>query len=239
MKRDAGYSKRPSIARPGRMIGCIMLAAVLGLLGACGPSVKTYVVDMRYLYGGLPDASYGQEQITINVARFRDARRNVDRRAVGAVKAPWWDDSVPIVPRERTPAEIVTDGVRAQLTKEGFALSGPAPLWNLEPATLDKAWGRYILGGVIEELYLNGKDDPPFSYYDASVRLTFVLGDTETGAIERFTQERESSQTLVTMNVESLERQINTVLSRVIAEGLYEDRVRAAIRDVSQGRPSR
>jgi len=239
MNRDASNPKRHSLARLGRIIGCIMLATAMGFLGGCGPSVKTYVVDMRYIYGGLPGESYGQEKITINVARFRDARRTVDRRAIGAVKAPWWDDSVPIVPKEKTPAEIVTDGVGAQLTKEGFTLSGPAPVWNLEPATLDKAWGRYVLGGVIEELYLDGKDDPPFSYYDASVRLTFALGDTQTGAVTRFTRERESSQTLVTMNLDSLERQINTVLSRVIAEGLYEDRVRAAIRDVSQGEPPR
>jgi hypothetical protein len=239
MNRDASNPKRRAFARPDCIVGFIMLAAAMSLLGGCGPSVKTYVVDMRYIYGGLPDASYGQEKITINVARFRDARRNVDRRAIGAVRAPWWNDSVPIVPKEKTPAEIVTDGVRSQLAKEGFTLSGPAPVWNLEPATLDKAWGRYVLGGVIEELYLDGKDDPPFSYYDASVRLTFVLGDTQTGAFARFTQERESSQTLLTMNVDNLERQINTVLSRVIAEGLYEDRVRAAIQDVSQGQPSR
>lgn len=239
MSQNARRTKRQSLARPGRLIGFIMLVAAVTLLGACGPSVKSYVVDMRYLYVGPPDESYGQEKITINVARFRDARRTVDRRAIGAVKAPWWDDAVPIVSKGKTPAEIVTDGVRAQLTKEGFTLSGPAPVWNLEGTTLDKAWGRYVLGGVVEELYLDGKDDPPFCYYDASVRLTFVLGDTETGAVKRFTQERESSQTLVTMNQESLERQINTVLSRVIAEGLYEDRVRAAIRDVSQGQPSR
>jgi hypothetical protein len=239
MNCDAWYSKLRALARPGRIVGCIMFTIAMGLLGGCGPSVKTYVVDMRYIYGGLPDASSGQEKIAINVARFRDARRNVDRRAIGAVRAPWWDDSVPIVPKERMPAEIVTDGVRSQLAKEGFTLSGPAPVWNLEPTTLDKAWGRYVLGGVIEELYLDGKDDPPFSYYDASVRLTFVLGDTQTGAVTRFTQERESSQTLLTMNVDNLERQINTVLSRVIAEGLYEDRVRAAIRDVSLGQLSR
>jgi hypothetical protein len=233
MNRDAWFSKRQILARRVRITGCIMLAAAVFLLGGCGPSVKAYVVDMRYLYSGPPDEPYGQEKYTINVARFRDGRMTADKRTVGVVRAPWWDEAVPIVPKERTPAEIVTDGARAQLAKDGFSLSGPAPLWNQEPATLDKAWGRYVLGGTIEELYLDGKNDPPFCFYDASVRLTFVLGNTETGIVKRFTVEREGFSTPTTLSEDSLERLISSVLSRVIAEGLNEDRVRQALRDIS------
>ncbi len=217
----------------------VSICAAISLFTGCGPSVKSYVVDMHYLYSGVPADADGQEKYTINVARFRDGRMLPDKRAVGAVRAPWWDESVPIMPKAGMPADIVTDGVKAQLSKGGFALSGPAPVWNLEPATLDKAWGRYVLGGTIEELYLEGKDDPPFCFHDASVRLTFVLGNTETGAVKRFTMEREGLSTPATLSEDSLERLINSVLSRVIAEGLYEDRVRATIRDVSLVRPSR
>jgi hypothetical protein len=212
---------------------------MVGLLGACGPSVKSYVVDMKYLYGGLPEDPEDQERYTITVARFRDVRATVDKRTVGSVTAPWWDDSVPIIPREKTPAEIVTDGVRAQITKGGFTLSGPAPSWNLEGSSLKKDWGRYVLGGFIEELHLEGKNDPPFCYYDASVRLVFVMGDSETGETFRHIVEKESMWTLVTMSQESLERQINTVLSRAIAEGLEPGRVRKMIREVSPNLPRR
>jgi hypothetical protein len=51
--------------------------------------------------------------------------------------------------------------------------------------------------------------------------------------VKRFTQEKEGYQTLVSVNEGDLERQINSVLSQAIAEGLYEDRVRAALREVS------
>lgn len=222
-----------------RLVILVLLCAAVSLLTGCGPSVKSYVVDMRYLYGGLPDGPDGREKVTINVARFRDGRMVPDKRVIGTVKAPWWSDGVPVVPKTGMPADIVTDGVKAQLSKGGFALSGPAPVWNLEEATLDKAWGRYVLGGVIEELYLAGKNDPPFSYNDASVRITFVLGNTETGTVKRFTQEKEGYQTLVSVNESDLERQINSVLSQAIAEGLYEDRVRAAVREVSPPAPAR
>ncbi len=222
-----------------RLMVLVLICAAVSLLGGCGPSVKSYVVDMHFLYGGVPDGPDGQEKYTINVARFRDGRMTADKRTIGVVRAPWWDEAVPIVPKVGTPAEIVKDGVRAQLAKEGFTLSGPAPVWNQEPATLDKAWGRYVLGGTIEELYLDGKNDPPFCFYDASVRLTFVLGNTDTGVVKRFTVEREGYSTPTTLSEDSLERLINSVLSRVIAEGLFEDRIRTAIREVSQGQPSR
>jgi hypothetical protein len=223
----------------GRLMVLVMICAAIGLLAGCGPSVKSCVVDMRYLYSGVPDGPDGRESYTINVARFRDGRMVADKRAIGTVDAPWWNEAVPIVPRAGMPADIVTDSVKAQLYKNGFTLSGPAPVWNLEEKTLDKAWGRYVLGGVIEELFVAGKNDPPFSYNDASVRITFVLGNTETGMVKRFTQEKEGYQTLVSINAGDLERQINSVLSQAIAEGLYEDRVRAALREVSRGAPAR
>ena len=223
----------------GRLTALILLCAAVSFLAGCGPSVKSYVVDMRYLYGGVPDGPDGRETITINVARFRDGRTVPDKRVIGTVRAPWWSDGVPVVPKAGMPADIVTDGVKAQLSKGGFALSGPAPVWTLEEATMDKAWGRYVLGGVVEELYLAGKHDPPFSYNDASVRITFVLGNTQTGTIKRFTQEKEGYQTLVSVNESDLERQINSVLSQAIAEGLYEDSVRAALREGSQPAPAR
>ncbi len=222
-----------------RLMVLILICAATSLFTGCGPSVKSYVVDMRYLYGGLPDESYGQGKISINVARFHDGRMTPDKRTVGVVRAPWWDDAVPITPKGGTPAEIVTDGVRAQLAREGFALSGPAPAWNLEPAALDKAWGRYVLGGTIEELHLEGKNDPPFCFYDATARLTFVLGNTETGTVKRFAVEKEGHSTPATLSEDSLEKLINSVLSRAILEGLYEDRLSAAIRDVAQVEPSR
>jgi hypothetical protein len=223
----------------GRLMVLVMICAAIGLLAGCGPSVKSCVVDMRYLYSGVPDGPDGRESYTINVARFRDGRMVADKRAMGTVDAPWWNEAVPIVPRAGMPADIVTDSVKAQLYKNGFTLSGPAPVWNLEEKTLDKAWGRYVPGGVIEELFVAGKNDPPVSYNDASVRITFVLGNTETGMVKRFTQEKEGYQTLVSINAGDLERQINSVLSQAIAEGLYEDRVRAALREVSRGAPAR
>ncbi len=222
-----------------RLTVLILICAAVSFLGGCGPSVKSYVVDMRYLYGGVPDGPDGREKAAINVARFRDGRMIPDRRVIGTVKAPWWSDGIPVVPKAGMPADIVTDGVKAQLAKGGFALSGPAPVWNLEEATLDKAWGRYVLGGVIEELFVTGKNDPPFSYNDASVRITFVLGNTETGMVKRFTQEQEGYQTLVSVNEGDLQRQINSVLSQAIAEGLYEDRVRSALKEISTSAPSR
>jgi hypothetical protein len=217
----------------------VLFFAAIGLLAGCGPSVKNYVVDVKYLYTGLPDEQDIQERYTITIARFRDARKIADRRTVGAVTAPWWDDSVPIVPRDKAPADIVMDAVRAQLSKGGFSVSGPAPAWNLEGSTLKKDWGRYVLGGVIEELHLEGKNDPPVCYYDTSVRLVFVMGDTETGEIVRHTAERESMWTQATMNRESMERQINSIFSRVIAEGLEPERVRKMIRNLAPDPPRR
>ena len=92
---------------------------------------------------------------------------------------------------------------------------------------------------MIEELYLDGRNDPPFCTYEASVRLAFVLGDTKTRRTKRFFMERESFLRLATMNEDSLERQINTVLSQAIAEGLSEANLFRALRDVSREEPVR
>ena len=188
---------------------------------------------MRYLFAGPLDEGEGQERAAVNVARFRDGRVAVDKRTVGTVKAPWWRESVPILLKEKTPAEIVADGVRAQLFRSGFIVTGPPARWNLETATLDRSWGRYVLGGVIEEMVLNGKNDPPFCDYEASVKLTFVLGDTQTGRTERFSLERESFFLWFTMTEDSLERQINSVVSQIIAEGLQGERILQVLRALS------
>jgi len=217
----------------GRFSVWLFIGMAVALLSGCGPSVKSYVIDMRYLYSGIPPGTDDQEKYTVRVTRFRDVRAIVDRRTVGWVKAPWWDESVPILPRAKTPAEIVTEAARAQLVRSGLNVSGPAPVWDLNAGTLDKEWGRYVLGGQIEELYAEGKNDPPFCFYDASARITYVLADTETGRLARFTAEKDHVMTQTTITAESLERQVNTVFSMVIADGLESDKLRALIRRLS------
>jgi hypothetical protein len=186
---------------------------------SCAP-VNLYTVNMGYLPPETAIPPTGEEEnITITVAQFTDARDIDDTMRLGAVILSD-GKKIPVLPKKRRPAETVTDSVKKCLSRKGYFISSESPAWDLQSKSIDKLWGTALLiGGTIDQLEVICHKDTVKKTYETNVKLSIVFADLYNAKILRSMEAAATSSLVhVTFSEEMLGEQISQTLSKAIRQ---------------------
>ena len=225
--------------RAGHISGIIfqasLLICVLVNLTACSPAV--YHVNLKYEAAvQIQKAEITGSDIPITVAMFNDIRKMDDRLLLGMVTT-MEGDRIPILPRYNKAPESVTTGVREYLFKSGYNVSKGMPVWDLKEETINKGWGRILIGGNIDELEIICEKSFPTKTYQAKIKLSFVFANVPDERIfYRASVENNNSLKDVSFSEELLEQQINGVLSDALEKMFNDPKMKKTIEEGAKTR---
>jgi hypothetical protein len=206
---------------PGRgLIGIIVGLSLLLLANGCTPAL--YSVNMRYEPTKVAaPAPAGEPKYSVTVAAFVDQRKMNDTLLIGRViKSD--GETIPILPQYVKPSDAVAAALRELLFKSGYLVSPERPVWDLKEATIRPEWGPLLIGGTIDDLDVTCLDNLTLKRYSAKARLTLIFADVQKKRIfYQVTSESSSSLDHIIFSEETLESQINGVLSDAI-EKVFE-----------------
>ncbi|MFB3926542.1 MAG: hypothetical protein ACE14T_10860 [Syntrophales bacterium] len=206
---------------------CLLLLVI-----SCAPSL--YSIDLKYEPSAHTRAESAETKETVSVASFVDARRTADPLMIGKVVILDGRE-IPVFPKHEKPSDAVASSLREFLFKSGYTVSSGKPSWDLREETIQKKWGKILVGGKIEEFDITCRESVPVKKYTAKVRLTVILADTERGRIFfRTTTESSSSLEHIIFSEEKLEQQMNAALSDAIEKSFDGQEIKQKIRATAQ-----
>ncbi|HET6462028.1 MAG TPA: hypothetical protein VFG29_14700 [Syntrophales bacterium] len=222
-KKICGHIKHKQVSS-GRVLALLSKVIILALavlyLQACAPAL--YRVDLKYEPSeNLLKTAKTSSDFLVTVAMLNDIRNVDDKLQVGAVTID--GDRTPIVPKNVKVPDAVTASVREYFFKSGYRVSNNIPAWDLKEESINKDWGRILVGGNIDELKITCDDSYLVKTYRAKVKLTLVFANVSTKRIfDTETLESSSSLKDVSFSQEVLEARINAVLSDAL-ERIFTD----------------
>jgi hypothetical protein len=202
--------------RPVTMVVCLLL--LVSVIG-CAPNL--YSVDMRYKpTKAIPLAVTDGRKFSLTVATFIDHRKMDDTLLIGrVVKSD--GSSIPILPKYVKAQDAVASALRELLIQSGYGVSPEKTVWDLQENTIRPDWGAILVGGAIEELDVTCLDTISRKRYSARTRVTLVFADVQNKRIfYRVTSESSSTLDHIIFSEETLESQINGVLSDAMEKAL-------------------
>lgn len=194
-----------------------MALTLLTVVFSCAPT-NLYTITMSYLpsEASVPEARKGARSIT--VAGFTDARNIDDTMRLGTVIRSD-GTSIPVLPKYRRAAEVVTDGIKMCISAQGYSLSPQSPSWDLKRDSIDAGWGNLQIGGSIDRLEVVCRKDDIRKTYQTDVKLTVVFADVRNRRIIRTMEATAtSSLTHIRFSEGLLGEQISTTLTQAIRQ---------------------
>jgi len=219
------------MTRHGNILNGLIWCCLILFLSSCA-RINLYSIDMKYV----PTKTVTQpqergERIDVTVANFVDSRQIEDLVVIGRVVQSD-GSSILVFPKKVKPAEVVTGGIRAFLSKSGYTVSGNIPVWDLEEKSIQKDWGKLLIGGRIDELEVSCKEITPKKMYQARVKLTVFFANPRDGKIfYKVSTNSSSSLEHILFSEERLEEQINGALSEAIEKVFEGKELQRKIRD--------
>lgn len=176
----------------------------------------------------------GPEPVTITL--FRDNRNLEDRLVIGRVIEMDGRPS-PVLPRQDPASRMVDRALAAFLTRSGFTLSNQNPSWDLRDETLSPSWGGIILGGTINEFFIEVDRSKPLRTYTTRVGLTIVLaGGPEKRVLHRVTVETVPMTRHPVFSEIRMEEELSLALSAALERAFADSELREILISLSQGR---
>ncbi len=126
----------------------ILGTLILMFFQACAPAL--YNVNLKYE----PSEKFLKSEKTkpglvLTVAMFNDMRQTKDKLQLGTV-TNINGDTIPILPKNAKVPDAVTKNVREYFLKSGYRVSNNIPIWDLREQTINKDWGKILVGGNID-----------------------------------------------------------------------------------------
>jgi len=208
-------------------------AFILLFLQACTPAL--YHVNLKYEpTGKFLQLEKAGPDFLVTVAMFNDIRHIDDKLQMGRVTT--MDGSVvPILPQYTKVPDAVTTNIREYLFKSGYRISNDNPIWDLKEETINKGWGKILVGGNIDELEIVCDDSFPVKTYRTKVKLSFVFADVPEKRIFYRTSIRSSASLKdVSFSEKILDKQINAVFSDALEDMFNDPAMKKEIEDVSK-----
>jgi hypothetical protein len=210
----------------------IALAAFIILfLQACA-SPELYHANLKYEpTGTFSEMEKSGSNSIITVAMFNDIRQIDDKLQLGRVTT-MGGTVVPIFLEYMKIPGAVTTSIREYLFKSGCKVSNDVPIWNLREETINKGWGKILVGGNIDELEIVCDDSFPLKTYRTKLKLTFVFADVLKKRIfYRSSIENSASLQDISFSEEILNKQISAVLSGALEKMFNDPAMRKRIED--------
>ena len=225
-RRENQYYKYLS----GTISQAILIICVLISVSACAPAV--YHVNLKYdALGKFLKQGKAGPDFPVTVAMFNDIRKVDDKLVLGRVTT-MEGDRIPILPRYKKATEAVTTSIREYLFKSGYNVSKDMPVWDLREETINKDWGKILIGGNIDELEIVCEKSFPTKTYQAKIKLSFVFANVPDKRIfYRASVENNNSLKDVSFSEELLEKQINAVLSDALEKMFNDPKMKKTIEE--------
>lgn len=195
----------------------IILFMLYPLLFLSCSSVSVYNVNLNYeptRQASKPDINLNR--IVFTVAEFNDLRNMENKSIVGKVVESKGRE-IPIVSLEKRPSYAFAGAVKDAFFRSGLTVAGEIPKWDNREDSIEKKWGRIIIGGNIQELELIVKDGIATKSYEAKANVKIMIGDVKKSRIFYIpTYESANTVTDITFSEEKAQKNINGVISTVI-----------------------
>ncbi len=199
------------------------LSASLVFLAASCASTTVYNIDLAYIpTGDSPTTVEAVDGPTVTVALFNDERTIDDPIVIGRVVEANGRPS-PILPQHREPCRAVVQAVSAFLTHAGYRVAPDHPPWDLREESIDPSWGKILLGGTINELFIECDRSRPLRRYSSRVNLTFVLADVKNKSIlHRVTVDTAPVKQHLRFSEIKIEEELSNTLSQALEKAFAE-----------------
>lgn len=200
-----------------RVVTVGMTLILFTVVFSCAPA-NLYTITMTYLPSetSAPEIRKGEQSIT--VAGFIDGRNVDDTMRLGTVIHSN-GTSIPVLPKYRRAADVVTDGIKTCISAQGYPHSLQSPSWDLERDSIDTGWGNLLIGGSIDRLEVICRKDSIRKSYQADVTLTIVFADVRNKRIIRTMEATAtSSLTHIRFSEGLLGEQISETLTQAIRQ---------------------
>lgn len=201
---------------------------LLFFITGCAPTI--YSVDLKYMASdtALPTASSGQKFI-MTVAAFNDARPGGEDLLIGRVTTAL-GGSTSVIPKYMNPSASVSTIVKNVLVKSGYQVSVAMPAWTLRESAIQKDWGKFVVGGSIDELEVVCQNDIPIKTYDSRVKVTIVIADVQTGKIiHQVSAAGRNSLEHVYFSEEMLGQQISSAITEAVVKAFEGEALKKGI----------
>jgi len=200
-----------------RVVTVGMALILFTVVFSCAPA-NLYTITMSYLPSetSVPEIRKGDQSIT--VAGFIDGRHIDDTMLLGTVIHSN-GTSIPVLPKYRRAAEVVTDGIKTCISAQGYSLSLQNPSWDLKRDSIDPGWGNLLIGGSIDRLEVICRKDNIKKTYQTEVTLTIVFADVHGKRIIRTMEATAtSSLTHIRFSEGLMGEQISETLTQAIRQ---------------------
>ncbi len=197
--------------------------AILTMLFLSCASPSIYSIDPHYLPS--PEKEQVSRGATLTLALFTDDRQLDDNIVLGRV-IERGGRVTPVLPRHREPQQVVIQALSACLTLSGHSVAARHPRWDLREESIDQAWGRILIGGTINDLFIEYDRSKPLHTCSARVKLTLVLADVEEKRIlHRVTVETKSQVQHLRFSETRIEEELSNALSEALEKVFAESEV--------------
>jgi hypothetical protein len=210
----------------------IALAAFFILFLQACTTPDLYHANLKYEpTGTFPEMEKARSNSLITVAMFNDIRQIDDKLQLGRVTT-MGGTVVPIFPEYMKIPDAVTTSIREYFFKSGYRISNDVPIWDLREETINKGWGKILVGGNIDELEIVCDDSFPVKTYRTKLKLTFVFADVLKKRIfYRSSIENSASLQDISFSEEILNKQTSAVLSGALEKMFNDPAMRKRIED--------
>ena len=221
---------------PFRHMRIAAISAVLVLIISCAGTAVLYNVGVRYVptETAPKDIKETRSTVPVTVARFQDVRNVDDKIVIGRVYSAD-KKSLPVLPKYKKPSESIIKALEDFMTRDGFSVSVVHPDWNLQEDSIDESWGTILLGGTINDFFIECDRSEPVKKYRARVDLTLVLADIQSKQIlYKVSVESSPSRDHIRFSEIMMERELNRALSQAIEQVFAGDAFLSKIEHISK-----
>lgn len=196
----------------------------------CAPTL--YSIDLKYMPSATASpVAVGGQKFIMTVAAFNDARPGGKDLLIGRVTTAL-SGSTSVIPKNMKPSAAVSTIVKDILVKSGYQVSVSMPAWNLQESDIRKEWGKFLVGGNIDELEVVCENDIPIKTYDSRVRVTVVIADVQTGKIiHQVSTGSRNSLEHVYFSEEMLGQQISSAITEAVVNAFEGEALKEKIQN--------
>ena len=151
----------------------------------------------------------------ITVATFTDKRPVSNKRMLGAI------DGAEFVALLDDPAVALSKGFAVYLVNRGYTVNRTDEVWDGDVRSIKPEKGNFLIGGTLDNLSINVKNQLLKTEYDCSVKFTVSIVDAKTKELlhrEKF--DDTSSYVTLPFSREKGEELINAALSDAVEKSL-------------------
>jgi len=193
----------------------IMIFFIAASLVSCATTTN-YPITLSYKPLKPQYEKTGEAAIT--VANLSDKRPVADKRIIGTK-----DNSAEFVALADDPATALSKGFAVYLVNRGYTVNRTDEPWDGEIQSIKPGQGNFLIGGTLDNLTLNVKEQILKTEYDCEVKFTLAIADAGTKQLlhkEKF--DVTTSYVTLPFNTDEAETSINQAISEAVEKGLAD-----------------